>query len=376
MKFFTKWFLSVGLIVAASSPALNLPKGCDYDQECIQELPGLLCGDGTPSYYTVIPRRNSENLLIFMFGGGACWDAVTCSTGMAINLTRTEPTQDWNQGEGVFSHEDPNNPFRDFTVVTIPYCTGDVFVGDSKIDYGKPFTNYEVQHQGYNNALITLKEASQLFPDAKKVVLMGTSAGAIGAYTHMRNFDVLFPKSEKYVISDAGTPFQTPFVSESMYARVLKHWNAYKGFPVDDNNRPAENFGAVLDFNRRKFPHIKFGLIHSYNDYVMTGFSVGLGAPDYSTVVHDIIIQAANTQIGTNTPYQKVFYTESWAHTLTQYPLGNTKSLDVSLADWIYGMLGNGPWENVRPDLHQEVIPWSPFNKPAGVEAPQPFALY
>lgn len=377
MNFLTKWILGLSVGISISLQALEPPKGCDYDIQCVHEMEGLTCGDGSPSYYTIIPRRESENLLIFMFGGGACWDAMTCSVGMALNLSTPDLTQDWNTGEGIFSHSDPNNPLKDYTIVTIPYCTGDVFVGDSKIDYGAPFTTYEVHHKGYNNALNTLKEAARHFPNAKKVVLMGTSAGAIGAYTHMRNFDALFPKAEKYVISDAGTPFQTPFISEPMYVRVLKHWNAYKGFPVDDNNRPAENFGAVLDFNRRKFPHIKFGLIHSYSDYVMTGFATGLGAPDYSTAVRDTIVHAADHQIGANTPYQKVFFTESWGHTFTQYPLGNTESLDVSLSQWIHGMINGGRWENVRPDLKGQVIPWMPFNQPPGMPKPNyPFSLY
>jgi hypothetical protein len=363
MKCFAKSLLIVLTIFTASADALEIPKECELNKECVRELPGLLCADGTPSYYTIIPRENSENVLIFMFGGGACWDAITCSTGMAINLTRTLPTQDWNNGEGVFNHFDPENPLKDFTIVTVPYCTGDVFVGDTKTDYGKPFSTWELNHRGYNNALLTLKAASELFSDAKKVVLMGASAGAIGAYTHMRNLDALFPHSQKYVISDAGTPFQAPFVAQDHYDRVLRNWNAYKGFPVDDQNRPAASFGAVLEYNRKTFPHIKFGLIHSYSDYVMTGFSAGLAAPDYTTAVRDTIIHAADKQIGVDTPYQKVFFTESWAHTLSQYSLKRTKSLNVSLAEWISGMLNDGPWENVRPDLEREIIPWLPFNK-------------
>lgn len=363
MKFFAKSLFVTLSFFALLGNALTAPKECEMNKECIRELPGLLCADGTPSYYTVIPRQNSDNLLIFMFGGGACWDALTCATGFAINLTRTLPTQDWNNGEGVFNRLDPENPFKDYTVVTIPYCTGDVFVGDTKIDYGAPFSTWEVQHRGYQNALLTLQAASELFSNAKKVVLMGTSAGGIGAYTHMRNLDELFPHSQKYVISDAGTPIQAPFVSQEQYARVLRNWNAYQGFPVDDENRPAVSFGDVLAYNRKTFPHIKFGLIHSYSDYVMTGFATGLGAPDYTTAVRDTIIHAANKQIGPNTPYQKVFFTESWAHTLTQYSLKRTKSLNVSLADWISAMLNDGKWENVRPDLEREIIPWMPFNQ-------------
>lgn len=109
----------------------------------------------------------------------------------------------------------------------------------------------------------------------------------------------------------------------------------------------------------------------------MTGFATGLGAPDYSTVIRDTIIYAADHQIGANTPYQKVFFTESWGHTFTQYPLGSTKSLNVSLGDWIRGMINDGPWENIRPDLEGQVTPWMPFNQPPGIPKPNyPFTLY
>lgn len=354
--------LGVGLF----AQALTFPKDCPFDQECVQELKGLTCADGTSSYFTIIPRRNTENVLIFFFGGGACWDWTTCSSGMALNLTRKPPSQDWENGQGIFNHQDPKNPFREFTIVTVPYCTGDVYVGDAEINHGDADYPYVLKHKGYDNAFSTLKVASQLFHDAKKVVLMGTSAGGIGAFTHMRNLNRFFPRAQKYVISDAGTPFQPPYVSDKTYEKVLINWNAYKGFPVDDLNRPASDFGKVLEFNRRRFPNIKFGLIHSYADYVMSGFSYALGAADATTAVRDTLIAAANQQIGTNSPNQKVFYTESWGHTFTNFNLGETQSLGVTLADWLHGMLNEGPWENVRPDLGKEIYPWMPFTPGPG----------
>jgi len=362
MKWLLKGLVGISLCFSGLSRAeLSIPKGCEIDKECVRELPGLVCADGTPSYYTVIPRRKSENLLIFFYGGGACWDWSTCSGGLALTLTRRLPHTNWNSGEGIFNQADKKNPLRDFTVVTVPYCTGDVFVGDSTINYGDENYPYVLNHRGYNNAFQTLQAASVLFPDAKKVVLMGTSAGGIGAFTHMRNFDRFFPYSEKFVISDAGTPFQPPFVSEKTYQKVLENWNAYKGFPVDGNNRPAPDFGAVLEYNRKTFPHIKFGLIHSYSDYVMSGFSYGLGSSDATVAIRDTLIQAANQQIGTHTSYQKVFYIETWGHTFTNYSLKATKSLGVSLDAWIEAMLNNGSWENVRPDLEKEIWPWNPI---------------
>ncbi len=356
---FLKVLVGVFLWGGVSFP-LSVPKGCELEKECLREHPALVCADGTPSYYTIIPRR-SQNVLIFMFGGGACWDWTTCSSGFALNLTRTLPTQDWITGEGIFNQQDPQNPFRDFTIVTVPYCSGDVFVGDSTINHGDESNPYVLNHRGYENALQTIKLAAELFGDAEKVVLMGTSAGGIGAYTHMKNLNRLFPFSKKYVISDAGTPFQPPFVSEKVYDRVLKNWNAYKGFPIDDQNRPAADFGKVLEFNRIRFPHIKFALIHSYADYVMSGFSYALGASDATTAVSKTLITAASKQIGNHHPNHKVFFTEAWGHTFTNHKLSETQSLGVTLADWLNGMIFEGEWENIRPDLDKEIYPWMPF---------------
>ena len=362
MKLFIKSVIFVLALQSLLAGAITFPKDCELNKECVREFPGLMCADGTPSYYTIIPR-STENVLIFMFGGGACWDWYTCSAGMALTLTRKAPTQDWVNGTGIFSQNDPANPFRDFTIVTVPYCTGDVYVGDSQINHGSKDYPYQLNHKGYDNALFTLQEAARLFSDTKKVVLMGTSAGGIGAYTHMKNLNRLFPNSEKFVISDAGTPFQPPFVSEKVYETVLQNWNAYKGFPVDSNFRPASHFGAVLEFNRKQFPHIKFGLISSYADYVMSGFAYALGAPDATTAVRDILRTASDHQIGTDHPNQKVFYTETWGHTFTQYPLKDTSSLGVTLSDWLNAMINGGSWENVRPDINKQILPWMPFTR-------------
>lgn len=360
MKFFIKSLIGILFLLGLETQAITFPKDCELNKECVRELPGVICADGTPSYYTIIPR-STENILIFMFGGGACWDWYTCSVGMALTLTRKDPVQDWVNGAGIFNQNDPKNPLRDFTIVTVPYCTGDVYVGDSQINHGSSDYPYVLNHKGYDNALNTIKEAAELFPDAKKVVLMGTSAGAIGSYTHMKNLNRLFPNSEKFVISDAGTPFQPPYVSDKVYQTVLENWNAYKGFPVDSNDRPASDFGAVLEFNRKQFPHIKFALISSYADYVMSGFAYALGAPDSTTAVRDILITASDRQIGLDNPTHKVFYTETWGHTFTNYPLNETSSLGVTLADWLNGMLNNGQWENIRPDLGKQILPWMPF---------------
>ena len=38
---------------------------------------------------------------------------------------------------GIFDRSNPENPFRDFGVIFVPYCTGDVHIGDASRRYGE-----------------------------------------------------------------------------------------------------------------------------------------------------------------------------------------------------------------------------------------------
>ena len=76
----------------------NIPSHCHYDKECLIEVPGMVCADGTASYITLTAREGAENALIYLSGGGACWNKTTCSLGYAQPLTRVGPNNDWNNG--------------------------------------------------------------------------------------------------------------------------------------------------------------------------------------------------------------------------------------------------------------------------------------
>ncbi|CAH0519204.1 unnamed protein product [Peronospora belbahrii] len=85
------------------------------------------------------------------------------------------------------------NPFNDWNIVFLPYCTGDIFVGDT---YLEPFeSNFSqllgnkqclgqkrgIYLNGYNNAKAVLDWALENFPDPKHLVIGGYSAGSLGA---------------------------------------------------------------------------------------------------------------------------------------------------------------------------------------------------
>lgn len=333
--------------------ALTPPPGCQYDQQCILEVPGSQCADGSPAYVAVTTRRETENLLIYLEGGGACWDFNTCSKGFARPLKRELPTTDWNQGSGIQNQADSHNPFRNFSVVDIPYCTGDVFGGRSTQEY-QP--GYQIRHAGFENAQLSMELARVFFGSPEKVVLLGSSAGAIGVGFHFRTLERTFPASRRYVISDAGTPFKPPYVREENYKKLIQTWNAKDTLPTFSDGTAVEHFGSLLEYNRKEFPNTRYGLIQSYSDYVMTFFAGAVGTDDVLNAVKKTIIDVADNHIGTQVPNQRVFFVPGYNHTFMGTALNQTESLGVNLETWVSALINDEPYENIRPDLTREGI--------------------
>jgi hypothetical protein len=137
---------------------------------------GPVCIAGAP--YSVFTREGDrKKLLIFLQGGGACWQ------GFYNCNFRGDDQSPPEQGPfpGVFDPTSPQNPFADYSVVYMPYCDGSTFGGDNDVnDPGFPIapTRY---HRGLRNVSAGMDVAREMFPDAKQITVMGHSAGGVGA---------------------------------------------------------------------------------------------------------------------------------------------------------------------------------------------------
>ena len=98
------------------------------------DFPTALCRDGTPTGIGVNPSTTgSKKLMIFLEGGGACFNAQTCSANPA-HFGKSELVNIFVPAEGtngIFSRIDTNNAVADWNMVYIPYCTGDVHAGSA-----------------------------------------------------------------------------------------------------------------------------------------------------------------------------------------------------------------------------------------------------
>jgi hypothetical protein len=118
------------------------------------ELPGTVCSDGSQYRFWYYDSPTSNNLLISLEGGGACWDYPSCSGQAGIQgaahpngiptdyITQFEP----QYVSPIVNGADPGIPLRakkdiatkDWDVVYMPYCTGDVHVGNRVVTYTDP----------------------------------------------------------------------------------------------------------------------------------------------------------------------------------------------------------------------------------------------
>ena len=147
-----------------------------------QIAPGgkTLCARGDPfTFWTRV--ADPKKLVIFFQGGGACFNEETCAVGSRFFEDTAGAEDNPAFDRGIFDLRNTRNPFRAWSSVVIPTCTGDVHIGDRRVQYG----NVIVEQRGWQNARAALRWAFANFPEVESVVVAGCSAGSVGSAFHV-----------------------------------------------------------------------------------------------------------------------------------------------------------------------------------------------
>ena len=113
------------------SPALGVP--VDYPRDPAQGGPYYpTCIYNTP-YHFFVKRGSVNKLLMYYQGGGACWEQKTCQIPICDSEVNPAGGDNPNNsfGTGFADLTNPENPFKDWNIVFVSYCTCDVHFGDS-----------------------------------------------------------------------------------------------------------------------------------------------------------------------------------------------------------------------------------------------------
>jgi hypothetical protein len=167
-----------------------------------------------------IRRGDPKKLLVFFQGGGGCFDARSCALGSTWFDDRVDYDDDPEYQGGVLQLGRAGNPFRGWSAVYIPSCTGDVHVGTKLVDYG----NVKVHQKGWWNARAALARAYREFPNPQVVFVAGCSAGSVGSAFH---FDGIARRYHAARVTQLGDSLAFVFPRRIR----LTDWGTHEVFP-------------------------------------------------------------------------------------------------------------------------------------------------
>ncbi|TGL28208.1 pectin acetylesterase [Leptospira koniambonensis] len=196
-------------ITPPSSDTIIIPNtNANYQTPGREYFPKCFGNAGNTKFYFFRKSvsANNKKLLINFMGGGACWSNNNCfgkNTTTFFNFLNDVPDLFIKVAfQGILDAGNSSNPLKDYDVLFIPYCTGDLHMGSKDVaTYDDPYVSSDpsvYSHRGHDNVLSVLKYIQSNYRQVTNVVVAGQSAGGYGAvlnYPHIRS---VFSESAKF----------------------------------------------------------------------------------------------------------------------------------------------------------------------------------
>jgi len=277
------------------------------------------CANGSATGLAVNPKDGATDVVIYLMGGGACWDWESCyGQGLAWNVTTGYGPESFDvettRSASIFDRGASTNPFKDASYVFIPYCTGDVHVGTAKASYG-------ALHVGAKNLDVYLARLAPTFASAQRVLVVGTSAGGFGAQMNAGRFVDAFGPAKVHVMADSAALVQP---AANRWATWTAAWQP-QGCDGCDARGWVEQARAKLGGGR-------LGVVSAQQDWLISAFT-GLSGGDFQSEL------GAMVDAELRTPTSAAFVVSGSQHVFFQ-DVGAVDGLSDWLAAWRDGTAG------------------------------------
>lgn len=326
-------------VLAQEAPALPALDDLRRGWSILEPGGETTCARGTPYRFFVRNTGQTDKLMIYFQGGGACWNALTCREGGSYDPEVSYWSAEVGGYGGIFNVRNASNPLRDYAVVFIPYCTADVHLGDATVRY----LGNRIQHRGAVNAQAALDWAFENFSAPTDVFVTGSSAGAYGAIYFTADIAERYPDARVVQLGDAGVG-ATP-----AGWLVLEQWGMYENIhdyltPID----PAEfTINDLYDRTAEKFPNVVLSQFTNANDETQElfyNFAGIRGGPSWQDLMYSNLDTLEDT-LDRFTSYvaggtEHVILARDTLYTLT--------SNGVPFIDWLTALVSGDMPESVR----------------------------
>lgn len=246
----------------------------------------ITCNDGTSSGYYIRHWPSSHRWIIFLEGGWYCMSKSSCDqrwSKMREYMTSFRWTQ-YKAFNGILSSSPSINPYWwNANHVFIPYCSSDIWSGDSAAPNEMAFLGSRIIDEVISELI---RSPIYRFVDAKFVLLAGSSAGAAGVMINLdrvaRNIAESGSKADVRGLADSGWILENDYLEhiaagKGAANKAPKQQTQQQSLPCTDaaNCSPMESIrGAFKLWNSRvptactdRFPNEPWRCFFGYRLY-------------------------------------------------------------------------------------------------------------
>lgn len=261
------------------------------------DIPGAMCSDGSP-YKIFVMRANSafdkmvgndKRLTLQFEPGGACWDYPSCSGQLGKFLGAVHPDGIPDNFMDLNAYLDPNitggsanamltpiimknHPSGQtlktayWNKVFLPYCTGDVYVGNKVTTYIDPSGSGKTltyRHVGATNMEKVIAWLQQNFNQPKELLVSGASAGGAGAQVNYHFIRKALNPEKSILLNDSGPIFPAPGYGNQypLQQKIREAWNVDYIIGKLDQERPGsgitQDLGSIATMLADAYPQDK-----------------------------------------------------------------------------------------------------------------------
>jgi len=208
-------------------------------------------------------KGSGKNLGVYLYGGGACFNAETCTVADV-----TDPKPGNPGSSGIFDARS-DNPLAGYNWMAVPYCTGDVHAGEDAKKFAGAFRNFN----GAPNLKLMMAYATQQFPEVETLFITGESAGGFGAASSYATIRDFYPQARGVLMDDSGPILDDEALPVCLQTLWRNTWNLNKNIPDEcPCHTDSGNLVTIWSYGKQRYPQDSFSLISSQTDAVISTF--------------------------------------------------------------------------------------------------------
>ena len=308
------------LLLNPSSFSDGFSPGAYYQWQTVKLAPstGAVCGNGSQYKFFVNRVPNTRNTIIYMEGGGACWDYASCTGQTGIRGARNpngipddymsllNPASSLVSPFVVRVHPWTAVKTQNWNMIYVPYCTGDVYSGDKVAVYNDPNGQGSPlvwHHNGVRNVRAVIGWLKNNLPRPTQMLSTGCSAGGIGSLNSYATVRRDMAPTYGFLIDDSGPSFSAPvggdpaqYPSVPLHTHIRTAWGLDQGpmaylstvLPAFNSN----NFGSLYPALAAKLPADRLGHTHFWQDLNYSSYSYERFFPEIANAPNQATKQA------------------------------------------------------------------------------------